>query len=93
MKNILYIAGIALLTMTVSCSDFLDNDPRGVLSEEELVNAETIEGFMTAAYSALGNDHYDAPFSLWPYGNVRSDDAYKGGSGTNDIQDFHFFEV
>jgi len=93
MKKIIYIAGLALLTMTVSCSDFLDNDPRGVLSEEELVNAETIEGFMTAAYSALGNDHYDAPFSLWPYGNVRSDDAYKGGSGTNDIQDFHFFEV
>jgi hypothetical protein len=93
MKKIFYIAGIALLTMTVSCSDFLDNDPRGVLSEEELVNAETIEGFMTSAYSALGNDHYDAPFSLWPYGNVRSDDAYKGGSGTNDIQDFHFFEV
>jgi hypothetical protein len=93
MKKIFYIAGIALLIMTVSCSDFLDNDPRGVLSEEELVNAETIEGFMTSAYSALGNDHYDAPFSLWPYGNVRSDDAYKGGSGTNDIQDFHFFEV
>jgi hypothetical protein len=93
MKKIIYIAGLALLTMTVSCSDFLDNDPRGVLSQEELVNAETIEGFMTAAYSALGNDHYDAPFSLWPYGNVRSDDAYKGGSGTNDIQTFHFFEV
>ncbi|TRW27229.1 RagB/SusD family nutrient uptake outer membrane protein [Flavobacterium zepuense] len=93
MKKILYIAGIALLSITVSCTDYLDNDPRGVLSEEELVNAETIEGFMTSAYSALGNDHYDAPFSLWPYGNVRSDDAYKGGSGTNDIQDFHFFEV
>jgi len=93
MKKILYIAGIALLSITVSCTDYLDTDPRGVLSEEELVNAETIEGFMTSAYSALGNDHYDAPFSLWPYGNVRSDDAYKGGSGTNDIQDFHFFEV
>jgi len=93
MKKILYIAGIALLSINVSCTDYLDTDPRGVLSEEELVNAETIEGFMTSAYSALGNDHYDAPFSLWPYGNVRSDDAYKGGSGTNDIQDFHFFEV
>lgn len=93
MKKILYFAGVALLTLTVSCSDFLEADPRGVLSEEELVNAESIEGFMTSAYSALGNDHYDAPFSLWPYGNVRSDDAYKGGSGTNDIQDFHFFEV
>jgi hypothetical protein len=46
-----------------------------------------------AAYSALGNDHYDMPFSLWPYGDVRSDDAYKGGGGESDIQDFHFYEI
>ena len=41
----------------------------------------------------MGNDHYDVPFSLWPYGTVRSDDAYKGGSGPQDIQTFHFLEV
>ena len=46
-----------------------------------------------SAYSMLGNDHYDIPFNLWPYGNVRSDDAYKGGRDESDIQDFHFYET
>lgn len=87
------ILGILTLALLSSCSDYLENTPSSVLEESELINAENIDGFVTAAYAALGNDHYDKPFSLWPYGNVRSDDAYKGGSGTNDIQVFHFFEV
>lgn len=93
MKKILYIASFLMLVISSSCTDFLDNNPRGVLSEEDVVTPKSIEGFMNAAYAQLGNDHYDSPYSLWPFGNVRSDDAYKGGSGTNDIQNFHFFEV
>ena len=93
MKKIVYITAILMLMISSSCSDFLENEPRGVLSEADIVTPETIEGFMNAAYAQLGNDHYDSPYSLWPFGNVRSDDAYKGGSGTNDIQDFHFYEV
>ena len=93
MKKIVYITAILMLMISSSCSDFLENEPRGVLSEEDIVTPESIEGFMNAAYAQLGNDHYDSPYSLWPFGNVRSDDAYKGGSGTNDIQPFHFFEV
>ncbi len=93
MKKTIYMASLLGLMLTASCTDFLDNSPRGVLDEEQLVTPQNVDGFVTAAYSALGNDHYDTPFSLWPYGNVRSDDAYKGGSGTNDIQDFHFFEI
>jgi len=93
MKKILYITGFLVLGMISSCSDFLENEPRGVLSEKDIITPETIDGYMNAAYAQLGNDHYDSPYSLWPFGNVRSDDAYKGGSGTNDIQDFHFFEV
>jgi hypothetical protein len=93
MKKILYITGFLLLGIFSSCSDFLENEPRGVLSEKDIITPETIDGYMNAAYAQLGNDHYDSPYSLWPFGNVRSDDAYKGGSGTNDIQDFHFFEV
>ena len=46
-----------------------------------------------AAYASLGNDHYDSPFSLWIYGNVRADDAYKGGQDVSDIQVFHFYET
>lgn len=92
MKKIIFIICAIVLT-TYSCQDFLDNEPKGVLSEENIVTPENVDGFVTSAYAAMGNDHYDAPFSLWPYGNVRSDDAYKGGSGTNDIQTFHFFEI
>ncbi|WP_026714289.1 RagB/SusD family nutrient uptake outer membrane protein [Flavobacterium daejeonense] len=93
MKKIVYIASFLVLIISSSCTDFLDNNPRGVLSEDDVVTPQSIEGFMNAAYAQLGNDHYDSPYSLWPFGNVRSDDAYKGGSGTNDIQNFHFFEV
>lgn len=93
MRKIIYLVGIVLLAIPTACSDFLEEDPYAVLSEEQLTNPDNVDGFVTAAYAALGNDHYDTPFSLWPYGNVRSDDAYKGGSGTNDIQVFHFFEV
>lgn len=93
MKKIVYIASFIALFISSSCTDFLDNNPRGVLSEDDVVTPQSVEGFMNAAYAQLGNDHYDSPYSLWPFGNVRSDDAYKGGSGTNDIQDFHFFEV
>lgn len=90
--NILLALG--MLSTALSCrADFLDNTPKGVLSESNVITPETVDGFVNAAYAAMGNDHYDTPYSLWPYGNVRSDDAYKGGSGTNDIQVFHFFEV
>ena len=93
MKKIVHILICMMLLISTSCEDFLENEPKGVLSEENLITPENVDGFVTSAYAALGNDHYDTPFSLWPYGNVRSDDAYKGGSGTNDIQPFHFFEI
>ena len=93
MNKIKHLFGIMLLVITTGCSDFLEIAPSSVLNEEALVTPDNIDGFVTAAYSSLGNDHYDIPFSLWPYGNVRSDDAYKGGSGPNDIQVFHFFEI
>lgn len=73
-----------------SCS-FLDHDPQGTLDGD--LAADQVDAFVTSAYSALGNDHYDKPFSLWPYGNVRSDDAYKGGNDISDISTFHFYET
>jgi starch-binding outer membrane protein, SusD/RagB family len=83
---------IGLLSISLSaCSDFLNEEPTGILTTENVQTA--YEGALTAAYSALGNDHYNTPLSLWPYGTVRSDDAYKGGSGEQDISTFHFFEI
>ena len=77
----------------LSCSNELDLGPKALLGDDQVGGADNVDGFVTAAYSSLGNDHYDHPFSLWPFGNVRSDDAYKGGSGPADIQDFHFIET
>lgn len=75
------------------CSDFLDMNPNGILDEESVLGVEQLDKLVISAYSMLGNDHYDIPFNLWPYGNVRSDDAYKGGRDESDIQDFHFYET
>ena len=74
MKKLIYLFAIA--TLISSCSDFLDVAPKGVLSETQVSTPDKVENTVNAAYSSLGNDHYDTPFSLWPYGNVRSGDAY-----------------
>ncbi|GAB3908925.1 RagB/SusD family nutrient uptake outer membrane protein [Larkinella knui] len=83
----------ALMSVTLACQSTLDVTPKAVISSEELNTPENIDKMCVAAYSALGNDHYTAPFTLWPYGNLRSGDAYKGGAGTADISEFHFFET
>lgn len=91
-KNI--ILGAATVFLLGSCSDFLEVLPQGVVSEGDLNNALGSEGLVTAAYASLGNDHWHEPYtSMWPYGNVRSDDAYKGGLGTSDQGDYHLYET
>ena len=90
MKKIIYLFAIATL---FSCSDFLDITPKGVLSDAQVSSADKVDNTVNAAYASLGNDHYDKPFSLWPYGNVRSGDAYKGGRDEGDIQNFYFMET
>lgn len=84
------LVGTAFMLTYTSCN-FLDHDPQGTLDGDLAENQ--VEALVTSAYSALGNDHYDKPFSLWPYGNVRSDDAYKGGNDINDIATFHYYET
>lgn len=92
MKKLLNIWMMAILVLS-SCQKQLDVKPKGVLDETQVLSPEGVEGLVIAAYSQLGNDHYDVPFSLWPYGNVRADDAYKGGRDAADMQDVHFLET
>ena len=93
MKKIYNILLVSILLLASSCSDFLDIKPNGVLDESDINGPDQADGMVVAAYSMLGNDHYDYPWSMWPFGNVRSDDAYKGGRDEADIQDFHFLET
>ncbi len=91
MKKIAYIFLISALLS--SCSDFLDVPTKAILSEDQVAGADNADKLAVAAYASLGNDHYNIPFSLWPYGNVRSGDAYKGGRDEADIQAFYFMET
>jgi hypothetical protein len=89
-----YIIFLLLLSLFItSCSDELDVTPKGVLSENQIDTPEDAEKFVIAAYSQLGNDEINRPFSLWQYGDMRSDDAYKGGRDPGDGQGFHFMET
>ena len=87
---------LGLLTLSVGCADkdFLNVDPKGTLTDEQLNTPANIDKQVIAAYSQLGNDVYYCPYSsMWPYGNIRSGDAYKGGGGTADVDGFHFYET
>lgn len=92
-----YAGVLAVMTlcilMLMSCKKNLDINPKGTLSEEQINTPDGAEKLAIAAYASLGNDHSNTPFSLWPYGDVRSDDAYKGGNDENDGQTFHFIET
>ncbi len=76
-----------------SCSDFLDFKPKGTLTLEEASKAVNANALVTAAYAAIGNDFWDRSItSMWVYGSVRSDDAYKGGGSINDQFTINRFE-
>lgn len=92
-KYLTIILGSAMLL--ASCNDdFLENKPKGTVSGDDLTTPETVDQLVTAAYAAIGNDHWTVPFgSMWAYGSVRADDSYKGGGGTGDVGDFHNYEV
>ncbi len=87
-------AGAVLAGTLNSCestfNDFIDVEPQGVISEDLAMSQP--EEMLTSAYAKLGDDWYTYPFNLWPYADVSSDDAMKGGSGTTDTN-YHPVEV
>lgn len=87
------ILGLLLTVLQTACKKDLEVSPRGVLSEDQVSSPQQAEGFVTAAYSQLGNDEINRAFSMYQYGNIRADDAYKGGRGTDDGDVFHFMET
>ncbi len=88
LHKILFAA--ALTVSTAACNDFIDVPPTGVIDGDTAYSDP--EAMVTAAYASLGDCWYTYPFNLWPYGDVTSDDCYKGGSGTTDTE-YHHFEV
>lgn len=90
--NSILLALASILTLN-SCQDFLEVPAYGILTEDNLNGAKQIENEVISAYAAIGNDEINRPLSLWNYGNVRADDAYKGGNDQNDGDFLHFLEI
>ena len=95
-KNI-YISSLLLvasLVGTTSCNDFLERDLQGTSDEGQTISPDNVDNLVIAAYAHMvSGEDMNSPFSLWPYGNVRADDAYKGGANSEDGSHFHFLEI
>ncbi len=81
------ITGILTALLFMACSeDFLEYEPEGVLSSENVATAENADALVVAAYAGIANEEMVGPLThQWAYGSVRSDDAYKGGGGRSDV--------
>lgn len=96
MKNTLIsFATAALLLAGCNEADFLDTKPQGVINDKAI----DIEMLTTAAYAALGGPEGQSwsvwltPTTNWSYGDVRADNALKGGGGVGDCGEIHRIEI
>lgn len=84
---------VGITAICLSCADVLDETPQGVISGDALNTVENVEKMVIAAYSGLGNDNIHTSYSLWPWGSMRSGDAYKGGDSPGDNTNWHNYEI
>ena len=85
MKKINYILFVVLLFAASSCTkEFLQKNPQGELSSDQLATQEGVNGALTGAYSLLNGNtngtwgNYASGPSQWLLGEVTSDNAHKG---------------
>lgn len=83
-----------------SCSDtFLENIPQGSLNDGVMADPANIDLLINSAYAGLQGltneqgDPWVRPMTNWSTGEVRGDNAYKGGGGEGDLWDFHAMEI
>ncbi|WP_390904962.1 RagB/SusD family nutrient uptake outer membrane protein [Xanthocytophaga flava] len=85
-KTILTAVSAITLIFSTSCGDnFLAKEPLGRYSPESLQNAAGVEGLLVGAYGMLdgipvgtGQSDWHGSIHSWIFGDVVSDDAYKG---------------
>ena len=94
MKKLLYTTVLGLALACTGCSDFLEDQvPKGTIDNEQLQNPEYVDNLVISAYAVwISAEDINSSFSMWNF-DVRSDDAYKGGNGTEDGDVFHKLEI
>jgi len=94
----LFILSVSVVFISGCNKDFLKQDPIGELSPDQILDSENVNGVIIAAYSILNGQYddassaYNSPASNWSFGDVVSDDCYKGGGGTGDQNGIHLME-
>lgn len=88
------------MALCASCSDdFLENKPQGSLSDGVMNSTDAIDLLVNSAYASLSGftneqgDPWVRPTTNWSFGEVRADNAYKGGGGEGDLWDVHAMET
>ena len=96
MKKIVSLV-VAALVMCSCADSFLSEEPVGEFMPEQVESEENIEGIVIGAYAVLdgyyASDAINSGCSNWQFGDVVSDDAYKGGGGTGDQNQIHLMEI
>lgn len=94
MKKIIYAVAMAAAAVLSGCNDFLDNPkPQGTLDDQQVLDPAYVDNLVISAYAVwISAEDINSSFSMWNF-DVRSDDAYKGGNGTEDGDVFHQLEV
>ena len=97
--KLIYLA-VAVVLITAACQkSFLNSPPLGELSKDQLAEKSGVETVIIGAYSVLNgqidqaSNAFNSPASNWSFGDVTSDDAYKGGGGTGDQNNIHKMET
>ncbi len=97
-RNIIIVALLGMVAGACS-NDFLENKPQGSLSEGNMDDPKAVDLLVTGAYATFGcryadsNDPHWFPLTNWSFGEVRSDNAYKGGGGLTDAIEIHDMET
>lgn len=93
-------AGALCLLSFAACSekDFLDLKPQGALSDAVLNSVDGIDYLVHSAYAALAGPNatfgaMNSPVNHWIQGELRADNAYKGGGGPSDNTNMHMIET
>ncbi|MDE7151102.1 MAG: RagB/SusD family nutrient uptake outer membrane protein [Candidatus Amulumruptor sp.] len=98
LKNIFVIA-LTGFALSACSDDFLENKPQGSLSDGNMNDPSAVDLLVNGAYATFGcryadsNDPHLFPVTNWSYGEVRADNAYKGGGGETDLWEIHDMET
>jgi hypothetical protein len=83
-KYITSILSAFVLITIISCEDYLEKPPYGVLTVDNFYKTpEQLSQGLTDAYNYLGSADFETP--LFILGNIVTDDSEKGGSDVNDF--------